>query len=27
VTKNRKELEEDKPVIPPLALDAPKATD
>jgi hypothetical protein len=27
VTKNRKELEEDKPVIPPLALDAPKAAD
>jgi hypothetical protein len=25
VAKNRKELEEDKPVIPPLALDAPKS--
>jgi hypothetical protein len=27
VSKNRKELEEDKPVIPPLALDAPQAAD
>jgi hypothetical protein len=27
VAKNREEFEEDKPVIPPLALDAPKAAD